>query len=207
MASLSSCFPLVGGLLVTYTAALARTDTAAAWAGQSLFHVSRLATFVVLGAGLGALGSAVALDLTWTQVLQGLAVLVMIGLGLQLLGVFAGLRLPGAGITTRARRWAASARLSSGVLLGLASFFLPCGFTQSMQLQALASGSAATGALLLGSFAVGTLPVLAGLSTALVRGFRGRGHELFARTAGFLVLGLGLYQAVSLLKAVGLLRL
>lgn len=209
VASLSSCFALVGGLLVTYTSALARTDQAAAWAGQSLFHASRLVTFVLLGAGLGALGGAFALDLAWTQALQGLAVLVMLGLGLQLLGVFAGLRLPGGGVgvTARARRWAASARLSSGVLLGVASFFLPCGFTQSMQFQALASASPAQGALLLGAFAVGTLPVLAGLSTALVKGFRGRGRELSARSAGFLVLGLGLYQAVSLLKATGLLRL
>ena len=44
-------------------------------------------------------------------------------------------------------------------------------------------------ALLAKESAIG-LPVLAGLSTALVRGFRGRAHGLMARTAGFLVLGL-----------------
>lgn len=208
VASLSSCFALVGGLLVTYTSALARTDQLLAGKGQALFHVVRLAAFVVFGGALGALGSAFALDLAWTQVLQGLAVLVMIGLGLQLLGVRIGLRLPGsgAGLSARARRWAGSARVSSGALLGLASFFLPCGFTQSMQFQALATGSAAKGALLLGMFALGTLPVLAGLSFALVRGFRGRGRDILARSSGFLVLGLGLYQAIALLTAAGLLR-
>ena len=210
VASLSSCFALVGGLLVTYTSALARTDQNLAWAGQAVFHASRLAAFVVLGGALGALGSAFSLDLGWTQALQGMAVLIMILLGLQLLGVLRGVgavSIPGGrGLGAWTRRWAGSARVSSGALLGLASFFLPCGFTQSMQFQALASGSIATGAMLLGVFALGTLPVLAGLSTALVRGFRGRRHDLFAVSAGFLVLGLGLYQAASLLTALGVLR-
>ncbi len=207
VASLSSCFALVGGLLVTYTSALARTDQKLAWAGQAVFHVSRVAAFVVLGAALGALGSAFALDLGWTWTLQAIAVLVMIVLGLRLIGLVRGFGPAGGrGITARARSLAGSARVSSGALLGLASFFLPCGFTQSIQFQALAAGSAATGALLLGVFSLGTLPVLAGLSTALVKGFRGRGHDLMAKTAGFLVLGLGLYQAASLLTALGVLR-
>ncbi len=208
VASLSSCFALVGGLLVTYTSALGRTDQNLAWKGQALFHAARLAAFVLLGGALGALGGAFALDLGWTWALQAIAVGVMILLGLRLLGV---LRVAGpaggAGITARARRWAGSAKVSGGALLGLASLFLPCGFTQSMQVQALAAGSAAAGALLLGLFALGTLPVLAGLSTALVRGFRGKAHGLMARTSGFLVLGLGFYQAASLAAAAGLLRI
>ncbi len=149
VASLSSCFALVGGLLVTYTSALARTDQNLAWAGQAVFHASRLAAFVVLGGALGALGSAFSLELGWTQALQGIAVLIMILLGLRLLGVLRGGMVPipgGRGIGAWTRRWAGSARVSSGALLGLASFFLPCGFTQSMQFQALASGSIATGA-------------------------------------------------------------
>jgi sulfite exporter TauE/SafE len=208
VASLSSCFALVGGLLVTYTSALAAADQSLAWAGQAVFHVSRLAAFVVLGGALGALGSAFSLELGWTQALQGIAVLIMILLGLRLLGVLRGFGMVpvAAGLGAWTRRWAGSARVSSGAFLGLASFFLPCGFTQSMQFQALASGSIATGAMLLGGFALGTLPVLAGLSTALVRGFRGRRHDLFASSAGFLVLGLGLYQAASLLTALGVLR-
>lgn len=208
VASLSSCFALVGGLLVTYTSALARADQKLARAGQAVFHASRLAAFVLLGGVLGALGGAFALDLTWTWALQAVAVAVMILLGLRLIGVFAGLGSAGGRrVTERARRWAESARISGGALLGLASFFLPCGFTQSMQFQALAAGSAAGGALLLGVFALGTLPVLAGLSTALVRGFGGRGRLLAAKTAGFLALGLGLFQAANLLTAAGLLRL
>lgn len=208
VASLSSCFALVGGLLVTYASALAAADQRLARAGQVVFHVARLLAFVLLGGALGALGSAFGLDLGWTWALQLVAAAVMVLLGLQLVGVFAGIGSPGgARIAARARRWAESTGVPGGALLGLASFFLPCGFTQSMQFQALAAGSAAGGALLLGAFALGTLPVLAGVSTALLKGLRGSNHAVASKTAGFLVLGLGISQAASLLTAAGLLRL
>ena len=42
--------------------------------------------------------------------------------------------------------------------LGAMTFFLPCGFTQSLQLVALASGSFVTGAFTMFIFALGTLP-------------------------------------------------
>jgi sulfite exporter TauE/SafE len=205
VASLSSCFALVGGLMMTYTASLARSDRRLAWIGQGLFHATRIVAFVVLGGALGALGSAASLTPAWTQVLHGAAILIMLLLGLRLLGVYRG-RLGGNGvtITTWARRWAEGARLPAGALLGVASFFLPCGFTQSMQFQALAAGSLSSGALLLGVFALGTLPVLGLLSTTLVRGFGGKGQALLTRSAGFLVLGLGLYQAWNFLTALGI---
>ena len=42
--------------------------------------------------------------------------------------------------------------------------FLPCGFTQSMQIYALSTGSFATASIIMFAFALGTLPVLALLS-------------------------------------------
>jgi plastocyanin len=45
-------------------------------------------------------------------------------------------------------------------VLGAATFFLPCGFTQAVQIMALTSGSAVAGALLMGAFALGTAPGL-----------------------------------------------
>jgi sulfite exporter TauE/SafE len=49
-------------------------------------------------------------------------------------------------------------------LVGAVTFLLPCGFTQAAQTMALASGSAQVGATMMGVFALGTLPVLVGLS-------------------------------------------
>lgn len=45
-------------------------------------------------------------------------------------------------------------------VVGALTFFLPCGFTQSMQLLALGSGSPVQGGIIMAAFALGTLPVL-----------------------------------------------
>jgi hypothetical protein len=49
-------------------------------------------------------------------------------------------------------------------LLGAASFFLPCGFTQAVQIYALSTGSPLVGGVLLGAFALGTAPGLLALA-------------------------------------------
>jgi sulfite exporter TauE/SafE len=57
--------------------------------------------------------------------------------------------------------------------LGAASFFLPCGFTQAVQIFALSTGSPLFGAALLATFAVGTAPgllALAGLPVVVPSG-------------------------------------
>jgi thiol:disulfide interchange protein len=79
------------------------------------------------------------------------------------------------------------------ILIGALTFILPCGFTQSMQLYALGSGSAWQAGGLLFMFALGTLPVLLslGFAASLIK-------EKFASLAvqrffGFLILAFALY--------------
>lgn len=45
------------------------------------------------------------------------------------------------------------------ILLGALTFFLPCGFTQAMQLYAISSGNFISGALIMSLFAIGTKPI------------------------------------------------
>jgi uncharacterized protein len=73
------------------------------------------------------------------------------------------------------------------MLLGSLSFFLPCGFTQSMQLFAIASGSAIIGGLSLFLFALGTLPILlaAGVASSWTRSKR---LGVLQKAAGIVVL-------------------
>jgi sulfite exporter TauE/SafE len=73
-------------------------------------------------------------------------------------------------------------------LLGLITFILPCGFTQSMQFQAIASGDLVTGALLMGIYALGTFPVLALISLTSIKLSNGKNKDIFFTTAGILIL-------------------
>jgi len=57
-------------------------------------------------------------------------------------------------------------------MTGALTFFLPCGFTQAMQLVAIGSGSPVTGSLIMGMFALGTAPglLMIGGLTSIVKG-------------------------------------
>jgi plastocyanin len=82
------------------------------------------------------------------------------------------------------------------------TFFLPCGFTQSLQLVALASGSFMSGAFTMFTFALGTLPSLLGIS-AISSHAKGTSSRLFLRFAGTLVVLLALFNLQNGLALAG----
>jgi hypothetical protein len=76
-------------------------------------------------------------------------------------------------------------------VLGAATFFLPCGFTQALQLYVLAKASFAIGALTMLAFSVGTLPALLSLS-AMSSFASGAVQRHFLKFAGAAVVVLGI---------------
>ena len=92
------------------------------------------------------------------------------------------------------------------LLIGLATFFLPCGFTQSMQISALSSGSFISGALIMFSFALGTLPVLSLVSFGSLSFAKSKYAPLFFKSAGVIVLGLGIFALLAGLAGLGIIN-
>ena len=76
-------------------------------------------------------------------------------------------------------------------VLGAATFFLPCGFTQALQLYVLAKGSFVIGALTMLAFSLGTLPALLSLS-AMSSFATGNFQRHFLKFAGAAVVVLGI---------------
>ena len=113
----------------------------------------------------------------------------MIVLGLNLVGVLRKNRLT---LPTGIFAWFAKAEGTAfaPILIGVSTFFLPCGFTQSMQVAALASGSFISSSMIMLTFAIGTLPVLALLSFSSLEFSRSRHAPLFFASAGVVVIGL-----------------
>ncbi len=86
--------------------------------------------------------------------------------------------------------------------LGAASFFLPCGFTQAIQIFALSTGSPLFGAALLGAFAIGTAPgllALAGLPLVVPS----RAKPTLMRLVGVVVIGFALLNGSAGLRLSG----
>jgi hypothetical protein len=88
-------------------------------------------------------------------------------------------------------------------LMGSATFFLPCGFTQALQLYVLGTGSATTGALVMLAFSLGTLPALLALGAATTYSKGNFGRRLL-KFSGALVLVLGLYNFNNSFTILGL---
>lgn len=203
VASISSCLAVVGGVVVAFSEKYKSEKKgflSGALKPNLFFHLGRVLTFIILGGLLGALGGELNVSGNFVAFYTILIAAVMFVLGLNILG--APLSVSKFGISMPKKLTAKWSRLKDSnhkaapFALGFLSFFLPCGFTQSMQIFALASGSFWTGALVLGFFALGTLPVLLALGVA-VSWTKNRHLGVFKKAAGILVLFFAIYTFSS----------
>lgn len=200
VAGSSSCLAVSGGLLLSSAAKFRER-----YGGKSgyermrpviYFVLGRVASYGVLGGVIGLVGKTLTPSPFATGAITVLAAFYMLVMGLEMLKLaprwLKGL-LPGMPKSLGHKvmdaegkdHWAAPA------LLGAATFFLPCGFTQSLQLYALTTGSFAVSGIVLAGFALGTAPALLALGWAS-GSLKGKLGKLFFQFSGALVIVLGL---------------
>jgi sulfite exporter TauE/SafE/copper chaperone CopZ len=206
IASLSSCMAIVGGLLLSISANFAKGgDTLRP---QMLFHLGRLGSFFLLGGVIGAAGSVFQFGDRGMLVVELIVSVAMFLLGINLLDIFPWAKklqpaLP-AFLGKRVHDLKTVNHTATPLLVGIATFFLPCGFTQSMQLYSITTGSFLTGAMVMVSFALGTLPVLALLSFSSF-GIQNRAQTgVFFKTAGLVVVFFSLFNLQNACVAAGI---
>lgn len=208
IASLSSCMAVVGGLVLSMSATFAKNGEKIR--PQAMFHMGRIASFVIFGGVIGAIGSAFTLSPAATFIMSLLIGLVMLVLGINLLDVFAWTKkLQPSMPRSLSKRALGVTKLNSTltpILVGAATFFLPCGFTQSMQLYALSTGGFGAGALTMLSFALGTLPVLALVSMSSLSIRNSKRSGVFFKSAGLIVILFALFNIANSLAAAGLIE-
>lgn len=212
-AGVSTCMALIGGLVLGVSAQFAKKHPFASvqekFTPHLYFQLGRLISFVVLGGVIGFLGSILQLSLTVTGFLIVLVGLSMLIIGAQLLEVFP--RLSGWQFTLPkgisrlmgmdTYKQAEYSHKNAAVLGGM-TFFLPCGFTQAMQLYAMSTGSITTGALTMGLFALGTAPGLLGIG-GLASSVKGTFAQYFYKFSGLVVIFLALFNIVNGLTLTG----
>jgi len=208
VASLSSCMAVVGGLLLSMSATFAKEGNKVR--PQILFHVGRILSFLLLGGLIGAIGSAFKLTATMNFAV-GIAIgLVMLVLGLNLLDVFPWTKrlLPSMPrfMSSRASGLSKYKSTITPFLVGIITFFLPCGFTQSMQLVALSTGSFFGGGMTMIMFALGTLPVLSLISFSSLSVKNSSKSGIFFKSAGLIVIMFALFNIINSMAAVGLVQ-
>jgi sulfite exporter TauE/SafE len=166
------------------------------------YNLGRMASYVLIGALLGALAQG-ALNQTRTLqlLLYVLANVMIIAMGLYLAGLSSAITLMekiGQPVWRRLQPWVRGLlpvkSVGQAILAGSIWGWVPCGLVYSASLSALASGSARTGALAMLCFALGTLPNLMAMGAfadALRSALQKRPIRL---AAGLAVTALGLMQ-------------
>lgn len=206
IASISTCMAVVGGLVLSMSASFAKEGDKVR--PQVLFHIGRLASFFILGGLIGAIGSAFQLSGTLVFVLGLVVAIILLILGINLLDVFPWAKklqptLPSF-IGKHVHGLKNINHTLTPLLVGVATFFLPCGFTQSMQIYTLTTGSFWTGAMTMFVFALGTLPVLALLSFSSLGIHNKARSGIFFKTAGLVVIFFGIFNLINSLVAIGI---
>lgn len=202
-ASVSSCLAMVGGLVLSVTASWDKAHPKASrWEKlepQLYFNIGRIVGYCFLGGLTGYLGQELILSLQATGIVKILLSLIMIWLGLNILGIlpkkYCSIPLPHF-VIRHFRQSTQSEHIIAPFIVGGATYFIPCGFTQSMQLLALTSGNFLTGATIMTVFALGTLPAILGIGV-LNSLAEGKAGKLFIAIAGAasLLLGIGNLRA------------
>jgi uncharacterized protein len=182
-AGISTCMALVGGLILSISSRYSEKHPEAKalqkFKPHLFFNIGRIASYFILGGAVGALGKVFHLSGRILGVLIIIVGLVMFFLGIQITEIFP--RLSGISFSLpesvgrffhlKKRQENEYSNMNS-IFAGALTFFLPCGFTQAMQLFAMSTGSFLSGAIIMAVFAIGTTPGLLSIGgiTSLVKG-------------------------------------
>ena len=207
IASLSSCMAVVGGLLLSMSATFAKEGNKLK--PQIFFHIGRIVSFFILGGVIGALGSAFQLNVIGVFLLNFIIAIIMLILGINLLDIFHWAKKLEPGMPKFISKHVFDvSKLNhtlTPALVGVATFFFPCGFTQSMQIFTLSTGSFSQGAFTMLSFALGTFPVLALISFSSFSIQKISRSGIFFKTAGLIVILFAIFNLINALAVINIL--
>jgi sulfite exporter TauE/SafE/copper chaperone CopZ len=130
-----------------------------------LYNLGRVISYTVVGVIVGALGSVISFSGWMKGLVQLAAGVFMVIMGINMLGIFPGLRKF---IPRMPRIFARKIEQekqggNSPLYIGLLNGFMPCGPLQAMQLYALSTGDPIKGGVSMLLFSLGTVPLLFGL--------------------------------------------
>lgn len=188
------CIAMCGGINLSQTLRKGSSEEASKSMFRSTFfyNAGRVTSYTMVGGILGAVGglAGIGANLQASSLFQGILKLtagaIMIIMGINMLGIFPGIRGIRLNIPILYKN-----KSKTPFIVGLFNGLMPCGPLRSVQIMALASGSPLAGALSMFCFSIGTVPLMLGFgSVVAVLGKRLTG--LVMKTGSILIVVMGL---------------
>lgn len=198
-----TCLAVQGGLLASV---IASRENSSPKLATLVFLIFKLIGYVILGAILGAFGGAINISAQVQSVMQLVAGLYMVVVALNLLEMHPVFRYfilqPPKFLVRLVRNQSKSSGQFAPAFLGLMTIFIPCGTTLAMEALAISSASPLIGALIMGTFILGTVPLFFGVG--YITSIMGEAFKLkFLKIAGVMVFGLGVMSIWGAIIALG----
>jgi uncharacterized protein len=197
IAAVSTCMAVTGGFLLGVTAKY--NEMHPNFSGlqrfkpQIYFNIGRIVSYALLGGLVGALGSVLSFSSTANGILTVGVSILMVVLGLNMLKIhFFKFNLIPKSLVHKIYSQDESSK-ARPFFFGASTFFLPCGFTQALQLYVLSTGSFVVGSITMLVFSLGTLPALASVG-ALSSFSKGEVQKKFMIFAGALIVLIGMFN-------------
>lgn len=162
VASVSTCLAITWGIIIGFSKYFDK-EKSFLWhlKVQTWFQAWRIIWFFVMGWILWSIGQIFSINFALTWILTLIVWVFLIYMGLNILWIFPsiskfGIHMPKSFVSKIEWLW----EPKHAPIVWALTFFLPCGFTQSMQILAISSGSFFVGGLVMMFFALWTFPVL-----------------------------------------------
>lgn len=185
------CVAMCGGFVVSYTAKDAQNGISP-HRSHIAYGIGKLASYTVIGAAFGFVGSIIAFTPFMRGVAGIIAGLFLVVFGLNMLNIFPALRKVRLTTPEFINKFLGKHKDSSPLKMGLMNgLMIACGPLQAIYIMAAGTGSAIEGAKLLFVFGLGTLPVMLGFGY-LTSFISSKMTQKILKASGIVVIILGL---------------
>lgn len=194
------CVGMCGGIMLSQTIKSESNSKIEAIKPSLLYNAGRVISYTILGGIIGAIGSVFSLSFKSKAVVQMIAGIFMIIMGLNMSGFSLfrkfQIKLPVSFCKFKNK-------VGSPFIVGLLNGFMPCGPLQTMQIFALGTGSPVKGALSMFVFSLGTVPLM--LTFGWLSGILSKGYtKKILKLSGVMIIVLGLIMGNRGLSILGI---
>jgi sulfite exporter TauE/SafE/copper chaperone CopZ len=161
------CIAMCGGINLSQTLRGKYTGKYSLLLPSILYNGGRLVSYTAVGVIVGSLGSVITLSGHFKGMMQLIAGIFMVIMGINMTGLFPALRRLSLYMPNVFAKKIDERKTGRGPLVvGFLNGFMPCGPLQAMQVFALSTGSPIRGGISMFLFCAGTIPLMFALGTA-----------------------------------------